>query len=444
VWDALPEDTPGLAELRANPAEAVGIPEWVLNNLVRDHLYISGNDFEGFGDAIYLTRMTATGSLVGRFARLVPGITRDRAGGLNLCEVDGSDVWFAVRGRTLIVSRDRSQLIRALTLRPKDRIPRDELASLVQTGGEDVRGLLVMDETGPGGGAVRHVGFAMIFDENGASAKCRAVLNDEWQTKLAPIVSGVSPRTLTAPPPGLIELSLDVDKPFETVWTALGDAFDLSFMSSEQWTAWAQGETGVAKAITGLAGPQGPGIRMSLHGIDVNEIFPMPEVVALLDADTEKVGTAFALTPAPPEDAMPWDSYARYSEETGLLTVPMIGGPSLEPTAAVENNQLLISSSRTVAESLLEAGLPHEGLPRQGNLYVNLQPEACVDAWADAGAVIAEYGLLRDHTPATFEASLAEWRRVAEQFQSITAFVAVNDGALTAELLLSSKVNGGS
>ena len=65
---------------------------------------------------------------------------------------------------------------------------------------------------------------------------------------------------------------------------------------------------GAAKAVTMLAGPQGPGIRMSLHGVDVNEIFPMPEVVALLDADTDAVSAAFAATPPLPADAMPWDS----------------------------------------------------------------------------------------------------------------------------------------
>ena len=126
----------------------------------------------------------------------------------------------------------------------------------------------------------------------------------------------------------------------------------------------------------------------------------------------------------------------QYDASMNCVRWPLVGGPSMEPTAGIFGNALLISSSRTIAETLLNAGRKEQKLPQKGNLYVTLQPNACATAIVDLAALLAENGLLKGYTPDRVQQTAAPWLATASAVKEVTAIAACEKGEVTLDLAI--------
>lgn len=450
VWSALPEsvlmgEVPVLLGLDPESAGAppAGMFGWVFNNLVPGSLYLTGRDLETFGDVLVLSRMSRVGCLLERFHDLVPGVDADPAGGLELRRIPDQGIYYAVRGRVLMASPSREALIRSLVLAPEDAVSEEVLdATLGRVGREDVHGTVTLAEDDPLGQAFSSVGFAVRIDPSEAQVVCRARLREAFRDQWRGLLDEAEPRPLTAPPDGMLTVSADFGKPVREVWTGLAEGLEgygIEAISSEDWQTWEQppedGEIGPQHFFAGLLGSTGPGIRLSWCGVDLNEMVPMPEIAGTFDADPEAIPRFVEATPAAPDDAVPWASFARYDEETQRVHLPMAGGPSIEPTAVPCAAGLLVSTSKTVADELV-AAVPTEHLPGEGNLYIRVRPYPCVEKIVEAGRLLAEQNLLRGHTLESYAATTGEWLASAASIEQVSALVAVEKDELRLDLSL--------
>ncbi|MCC6694711.1 MAG: hypothetical protein IT365_03670 [Candidatus Hydrogenedentes bacterium] len=428
LWEAVPAQWSQQVSAQ-NLAQRTGMPDWVVNNLFHDRLFLFGNDTHHFGDVVAITRMTRIGTLLERFHRIAPGIDRDFAGGLELRKVAESRVYYAVRGRLLILSPSREALIHSLTLAPGATMGEDALSDLTQSGTEDIRGAFTVSPEHPLGTYVRRVAFALRIDGESAHAKCRAELNPEWKAAYGPLFAKAHPVPLGTPPPGMVEISANFGIPVAELWPALGTVYSSEWMTREQWEVWANpsadGTLKVSQFITGLLADRGPGIRLALTGIDTNEMLPMPLLVGTFDGNVSGLPALFKAIPAPPETAMAWDSYPRYDEALGMVRVPCIGGPSMEPCAAVYGNALLASTSRNAAEQVLASAPPSGNLPQEGNLYVRVRPLALAESIVEAGRLFVAFDGLRGYSPESYETAATEWLACAGAVEEVTAMASV-------------------
>ncbi len=450
VWSALPEsvlagEVPVLLGLDPESAGAppTGMFGWVFNNLVPGSLYLTGRDLETFEDVLVLSKMSRVGCLLERFHGLVPGVDADPAGGLGLRKVSDQGLYYAVRGRVLMASPSREALIRSLVLASEDAMSDEVLdAALGRAGREHVHGTVTLAEDDPLGHAFSSVGFAMRIDPSEAQVACRARLREAFRDQWHTLLDGAVPQPLTVPPNGMLTISADFGKPVRDVWTGLAEGlqrYGIEAISSEDWRAWEQPpedtEIGPQHFFAGLLGPVGPGIRLSWCGVDLNEIVPVPEIAGTFDADAEAIQRFVDATPAAPDDALPWASFARYDEETQRVHLPMAGGPSIEPTAAPCAAGLLASTSKTVADTLV-ATVPTEHLPGEGNLYIHVRPHPCVEMIVQAGRLLVEQSLLRGHTPESYDATTGEWLASAASIEHVSTLVAVERDELRLDLSL--------
>jgi hypothetical protein len=418
-----------------------GMPEWVLNNLIRQQLYVLGNDLSGFSDVLALTKMSRIGCLLERLHPFMRGIDNDYAGGLRLRKLIDGAGYYAVRGRVLLFSPSRDVLIRALTLADDATIDPVTMANLTRSGTEDLRGVVLLDPADPLGATFQSIAFAVRIDDAMAHTRFRGIFRSAWRDRFGPLVQGVSPRKLLAPPVGVIEMSADFGKPLKDVWTGLGQALNVPFMQPAQWQLWEQPrpgqETAIAPLITAALGPLGPGLRLSCVGVDLNEIVPMPELVATLDADPGAVQALVkAIPPLPPAAAglMEWDTFPRVTPEGNVVYLPMMGGPSLEPTAAAYGNSLLVSSSRTVAQQLLAAPPKFAELPEPANLYMRVTPGPCVHDVVEAGRLLTETNFLRGYTRESFDQAAAVCQASADLVREMTLSASFSAEGIDAEL----------
>ena len=446
VWSALPAST-GAGRVPEMLAGEIGLSDWMVNNLVAADCFVSGNDLETFGDALLVTKMSRIGALLERLHWFTKRIERDPAGGLMLRRLAEADIYYAVRGRALVVSASRPAIVRALTLREEDALGEEQLGALLaEAGAEDVRGTATFSEGDPLGAFFQYARFSMRVDATQARLTCRAMLCPEWQQRAGRLLEGVTPQQLLAPPSGMLVISADLRKPLKEVWLGVGEAMAdesgavPSLLSSETWEEWERiptdGAPPVQHVLASLLGGMGPGFRLSWTGVDLNEIVPLPEITGTFDAPAGAVEMVLESFPAPPAEAMPWDAYPRYDAETQRLHVPMEAGPSLEPTAAAYNGGMLVSTSRTVAESLLESSGRSMPIERAGNVYVRCTPVPIVQSGVDAARLLAEAGCLKGYTAETFEEAAAERLALVGGIEEIALLLGYEDGEVTGEFTL--------
>jgi hypothetical protein len=462
VWDALPESAKvrQVPELLGRelelPAGLPGpVPDWVVNNLLHGDLYLTGKDLTRMDDVLVLTKMSRIGKLLEWLHLFVPDIERDDAGGLGLRRLTELDLYYAVRGRVLALSPSRNVLVASLALHPEESVGEEALtASLGAPGREDVRGTFRFDEADPVGAVFENAGFALRIDEFKARAKWRAKLRPSFQERWSALLDGLRPRQLGAPPDGMIEISADFGQPVQAVWASVGEGLGRSrdiwpgiddqliqTFSASKWQEWTEGspdeEVGLGRFMAAVLGPLGPGTRVSLCDVDLNEMFPLPEAAGTFDVDGDAMASVVQRLPEPPEDAMAWASYPRYDADSKRLRLPMIGGPALEPTVAPVANGLLVSTSRRAADAVLSSEATADALPDPGNLYVRVRPYPCVEKVVDAGGLLVEMGCLRGHTRESYGAATAQWLAMAANLESVSALAAVQDGELTLDVNLS-------
>lgn len=437
VWSLAREDSrlAGLPELLRND---FGLPEWALNHLVYGPCYVSGRNVGDFDDVLFVTKMSRIGCLSERFHRFY-GVERDHAGGLALRYIPEIGAYYAVRGRILAVSPSRDAVIRAVTLQAAVAMPEADLErGLNESGMADVYGHFNLDESDPGGEVFKTVRVVLRFESDGMRAALTGRLAPPWEARLGGLLHGAEPAPLGAAPPGMLQISADFGRPVTDVLRGIAQTLKLEPRFDEIWEAWKslefEGPPGAGPLVALAAAGTGPGIRLSWIGNDFHEMVPMPILAG--DADANLPGEVFAALPAFPEGAKPWEAWPRYDAEAGVAFVPLPGGPALEPALAPVNGSLAFSTSRAALLELRERGLPTQMLPEPGNLYVRIFPAPMAAAAAEAGALLAESGLLRGQSAADFEKTAEAWKTQAEKIAEVSGLAKHEHGDVSVALRL--------
>lgn len=455
VWDALPGAGETARELLAQDPP---VPPWILHNIVGGLGYASGNDLESFDDVLFVTRMSHIGAMLERYSRLGPWTESDHAGGLRLRRFSGEDLYYAVRGRTLVVSPSRDRLIQALTLRPAEAMAPERFDATVEGSGvEDAGGVIYFDEADDWGGVLRSASFALRLEPDQADLKGEFVLaggvGGEWE----PVLSGLAPYSLPSPAEGMVELSANFGKPLGELLADVGTVLDWPALAEADWTPWPELEEALellrqaqeeedndndepirppmGLMLTKTLGALGPGFSLSVTGFDPHEIVPMPELTFRGESAGDLARTQFERVPREPEGASLAQSYSRETEDGAIVYFPAIGGPSIEPSFAVDASGMAAASNRQALRRALEQN-PNGTPPPRGNLYMRIKPEPLTEAISETLRQICEIDALRGYTMESFEDAAEDWMARARRVESATMLAAQNDAALVVEISL--------
>lgn len=431
-----------LIPLRELLEDDFGFPEWMLRNLIGGDVIVTGNDTSRMSDLIFITKMTTVGCVIQRMNRLRPGIIEDWAGGLKLRRLVEADIWYTVRGRTLIASASRDALVNALTLTQEGRTPPGSIEeSMGGDAAEDARVTIRLDADGTLGRVFESISFSLTVEDSGRSAiTFRSRFRDEWRERLAQTLQDTTPTELRYPFDGPITLSGDFGIPVKDLWLTLGELLENETMSRDRWESWEtrDGQAPIAEALTSLLGPAGPDFTMTWRGVDMNEIAPTPLIFGTVNAEKARVVETLEGLPEAPNSPAYRDTFAYYDADLERMHAPIMSGPSMEPTAAWHGDELLFSTSRALAEArLAEAPVRRTPLPRRANLYVNVKPLTCMRILARTGQQLAVKGLLRNYTEQEFRQVSAAWLEEASKVDEVTLWLTVNSNRAKLEIFIS-------
>ncbi len=450
VWDLLPEDSPYVA-LRSRWVADLPIPDWIANNLLYGICHASGQDLRDFRDILFVTKMSRVGCLVERFRSFFVDMGQDPAGGLNLRVLPGKTGYYAVRGRVLVASPSRKALIRSLTLSEDQALSPTEFARGAAGAMErDVFAMLRPDREDFLGDSFRTIDVTLQVRPDGLVLAASGDLREACRARYAPLLDGMSGGRAVTPAEGLMTVAVDVGQPFPAFLERLDGLLSKSGASSplapvvhllrdppDTATPLATVLPAFARTVTG------PG-WLQWRGAALNAMVPLPVLLAGFEADAAFVTEVMGRFKSVPEQSGGDPNFVpRYDEASGMVHVPLIGGPDIEPSFGYRDGQLLLSNSRLALESALAKGITRESPASPANFRLRLRPAPACESIAAMGRQFADAGVLRDFTAASFKAFAADWCQQASKVREVSLALACEDGRvkLRIDLAMASGVN---
>ena len=450
VWALLPEDSP-YAALRQRFASELPLPEWIANNLLYGVCLLSGQDLTTFSDAIFVTKMSRVGCLIEQFRFVFDDIGHDHAGGLELSVLPGGAGFYAVRGRVLVASASRQALIRALTLTDQDALPETEFARGVAGAMErDVFATLHPRVQDPMGDTFDAIDVTLQVRPDGLALAAVGSLREDARTRLAPVLGPMTEGHASAPAGGLLTVALDAGQPLPDLLAKLD-----TLLSKDRETSLVEPVVRLLGAPTESAPPlarllpafaqtiTGPG-WVQWQGATLNAMLPLPVLLGAFEADEVAVTETMAAFATMPTDAEIDPYYIpRYDETQGVVHVPLIGGPEIEPTVGYRNGRLCLSNSRPVLEAMLADDARPEAPAASANILLRLQPAPACECVAAIGQQIADAGMLRGFSADAFRTYAADRCRQAAKVKEISLALAHDRGQvkLRADVAMTSGAN---
>ncbi len=439
LWELLPEGDAtraGFARLSANPP----LPKWLLNNLSTGISHWSSSRPDNFEDLLVVTRMTRIGCLAEYMMHFLPAIKSDNAGGLRLRHVPEASLYYAVRGRVLLISPSRRTLAHALTLDADEAAGRESLAEWsAAAAGADLYGRIDPAAVPELKGTFDAVQFSLWMEPASIRASVKARLGDAWKQRFSGLLDGTAPRDLRVAPDGRAMLSADFGKPVGETLLQFAKAFGQEDKAALVLGAAAlSGNTEYAQALALLQGVLNGatgGLRLSWTGVDVNEMAPVPTFAGSVDGGGAALTALIQAPPAIPARIPDIDAVPRIDAEKKLVYLPMIGGPSMKPCFALQNDGVLFSTSLPALADMLAAP-PPATLETKGNLYLCVRPKPAAQAIADMGRELAEFHLIRGQDAESFVKAAQPYLDSAGRIKEVSLLAACENGELRADARL--------
>ncbi len=437
VWEGVPASWAGgwpdaLADTR-------GLPDWVVGNLVGSGAVAVANDLAEWDDFVVAAKMTRVGCLIERAMRVSPRNSSEWAGGLWLRRWETGGVYYAVRGRSLLVSPSRDTLVSALTLTPERRVdPEAVRDALAASGAEDARGTLTFAEDGAYGRAMSEVRFAVRIEDGEAMVKMRAAFRPDVSRDLLAYWGDTKPVTLGAPFEGAVTLTADLGTNVEESWRAFSEVIDAPWLTPEQWEAWRAEDGGrsTAAVLAELLGPMGSQVRVAWQGTDLLDMAPTPILVGSIAGSRR---TAESVLGALPDagHARTADAQVYFDRESSRVGAPLMSGPSMTPLGQWDGDTLYFSTSSATGDAFFAEGRAKAlTAPRPGNAYLRIDPAAAMQQIVAVAEDLAASGMLRGYTRETIARDGAEWQERAAAIASFEVLASVNHERVEAEWYL--------
>lgn len=435
VWKVVDEGS-ALAALPRQLSDNFGLPEWVLNNTLHGLTHFSGNDGAGFSDVLCVTRMSRIGTLFEKLHMFASGVEDDWAGGLALRALPELGVYYAVRGRVLVISPSRDALIHALTLDHESALTPEVLAASAAAGQKDEAVFARLDASlAPQlGEGVEHLEAGLQLFADGVRVRLTLGLSPALRAALAPVLQpSDSPRALPAPAEGPLMVACNVGAPLPEAWRALRTAFPALALGADQGEGAALPEA-LRPVLDAAWTATGNNFWVTWRGVDATAMIPVPVLAAGISAQTSSLQAMLASIPAHPVPSEGFDWYPRLDAESGVAHIEFAGGPSMSPSLILDAEQLCVSTSRTELNRLAEAGFPSGTLPQKGLAYAHLRPQAAVADAVALGREFAAMGAVRGLDAAAFESAAEVWQTRAQSVTDVGLLLQNSEGGVRLDL----------
>lgn len=431
-------------------------PEWVLNNVLAEQIYVSA-DAPWDKNWLIITEVSRFGRVMLWLLPYFARTNEDYAGGLHIRFLTDNRWYYTLRGRLLFLSPDRDRLIRTLTgrgvnisgdtgkndgNRPR-RMVTDEFPVAVVARALKVTPDISFD-----------LSARIQYTEDAIRARLTFTVNDTTAEKWHEVLESIQPTTLHYPPDGVFRLSFHAGVPLRRLYqmlvatvpdetqgnTAATEANALSLASF--WSNFGPTGTAFSTLLEQLWNTARGEVFFLWRGMDSGAPVPVPQCAAGWDADPDLVQEIFSTSVAAGAAA---DSAAESTKNNPtLVSLPILGEDALQPTLGHRHGLgVVLASHRGLAESLCAEHEAPGAIPQTGNLYVQIRPQQVCEALEDTLRQLAALGLIRGHTEKTFLETWDKIKRLAQHYPEYAMLGWVEYPSIVTDVRLVFRKNAG-
>lgn len=389
VWNGLSDSAKSnsVATVLATP---LSVPEWVSRNVIGRYALVTTQHETRSDQAVYMTKMSRVGTVLERVLRPTRVTRSEKSGGLRLRVLSEAGLFYAVRGRVLLVSASRRALIHTLTLSDDERLPEGEWDDSVWNLGPDlVRGHVTLSPDSRWSDYFGSIAFAFELNDTEGALRIRVRPNENLYSKLVPQLRGKEATKLIRPLPGALTLSTDLGISYTELEELIRTVVEPNASDDAPWNIGFLDDrnTNRNEYTQSILGSAGTKIAQTWHGYTLDDIEPTTKLTTIAEFSGDEFENAFNAA-TENERVGAFEACSVYADpEASWLEIETVGGPA-------STSILGLSTDGDTGLHLFSATSEREAnrLGWKDNRITSLLDEqANLRITADLSALLAEY-----------------------------------------------------
>ncbi len=396
LWTLVEPSSP-VYEVKKLLLDQKKIPLWVFKHLIYDFFYFSANDLKTFKDYLLIVRLSRIGCMLEELFSLSSMVETDWAGGLNLKYLPQQKVYYARKGRILLLSPNRETLIQSITKKEADLsvyVLKTELS-------ENQEHYLAWGTIKPPGKDLQvfipQISFYLALTPTQLGIKCETEINPDtetlWSILLAEIVSG----PLQEPPDTLLSCSIDTGVPLKT-WIR---AFETIPRTNGILTSINPTELSLTDWIKTFSPLVSNQFYITLDTFYTDEIVPfIPKYCVVARTQPNMYENVSQTILNPTIIVLGEKNKAIPSPKPDEFIVPLIGSSQVDLHIQCSDEQLIFANNNELKKTFIEH-LKNGKSGSEGNysFIIKLKPNMCITEINNVISVLTESNVLRFHDP---------------------------------------------
>ncbi len=396
LWN-LAEPSSSVYEVKKLLFDEHKIPLWIIKHLIYDFFYLSMNDLQSFEDSLIIIRLSRIGCVIEKFYSFTQPVEIDWAGGLNLKYIPEQKLYYARKGRILLLSTNRETLIQALTQEGSKKTQTILAKELIKNQEKHLAWGTLTPPQERFKEILSPIHFYIGLTQNQLGLRCETQITPDPETPWTILLSEIVSSPLQEPADALFSFSLDTGVPIKTWLRAFETIPQAGIVLPPSSTLEIPFEEWI-KSFTPFVDNQ---FHVAIDALYKDEIIPFIPRYCVIAKTRPNICENIIQTIIEPTIIILGEKNKALSvSNSNKYIVPLIGSSQTDLHIQCADEQLLFSNNNELQKQTLEH-IKNKTSSSEGNysLIVQMKPEKIVKEINDAIAVLTDSNILQFRDP---------------------------------------------
>lgn len=396
LWE-LAEPSSMVLEVKKLLSDQQRVPLWIIKHLIYDFFYFSVNDLKTFEDALLIVRLSRIGCVIERLYSWTQPIEIDWAGGLNLRYLPEQKLYYARKGRVLLLSPNRETLVRSITQKGDKKTETVLAVELMKNQEKHLAWGTLTHQQEDFQGFFSQVRFYISLTRNQLGLKCETQINPDMETPWTILLTEVVSSPLQEPVDTLFSCSVNTGVPIKTWLRAFETIPKASIIlpstnpTEIPFTEW-------LKSFSPFVSNE---FHIAVGSFYTDEIIPfIPKYCVIAKTNPNTCENIVQAIMDPTIIVLGEKNKALPSSNSNEYIIPLIGSSQTDLHIQCAENSLLFANNKELQDQVKEY-IKNEPTPSEGNysLILQMKPDMLITEINNAITVLTESNILQFHDP---------------------------------------------
>lgn len=423
LWE-LAEPSSAVLEVKKMLSDQQRVPLWIIKHLIYDFFYFSVNDLKTFEDALLIVRLSRIGCVIENLYSWTQPIEIDWAGGLNLRYLPEQKLYYARKGRILLLSPNRETLVQSITQKGNAKTETVLAAELMKNQEKHLAWGTFTPQQEDFQGLFSQIHFYLTLMQNQLALKCETKITPDMETPWTVLLTEVVSSPLQEPADALFSCSLNTGVPIKTWFRAFETIPKASIvLPSDNPT-----EIPFMEWIKSFSPFVNNEFHIALDSFYTDEIIPfIPKYCVIAKTNPNMCENIVQAIMDPTIIILGEKNKALPASNSNEYIIPLIGSSQTDLRIQCAEGSLLFANNKELQNQVIEH-IKNKPAPNEGNysLILHIRPEKLITEIDNAITVFTESNVLQFHDPK----KINDLFNKIKLFKEIKIKVSLNKGQL--------------